>query len=321
MDFYRLLMHFLKFILSIVLICISPILRSETVTISDYQRTYMPVYTEDGTLSIALRTFKRNNIPSFLIVNTNNLDTRVIPISQIFLNDGKNGKRLGDYAQWQIASTNYYQLLQKYTSEPYVMENYGITHAKSNIRGNILTVDMCQSSVPFEKKFFDNLAGLSNKKPIPVAVSISGIWLLMHQNEFQHLLDLQEKNLLAITWVNHSFSHPYYDDLPFSNNFLLSDMINEEGEILLTEQYLLEQNQVPSIFFRFPGLISNKKLIMKIKKFGLLPLGADAWIAKHQAITQGGIILVHGNSNEHEGITELTPKLKKLEFIPINSSV
>ncbi|MCW8409083.1 hypothetical protein OQJ13_08880 [Legionella sp. PATHC035] len=314
-------MKFLKISFYIALICSSTIVYSENITITDYQRTYIPVYTKDGTLSIALRTFKRNNIPSFLIVNTNNLDTRVVPITEISLTDGKNTNRLGDYAQWQIASTNYYQLLQKYTSKPYVMENYGLTHARSAVSGNILTVDMCQSSVPFEKEFFDQLASLSHKKPIPVAVSMSGLWLLMHQNEFQYLLDLQAKKQLIITWVNHSFSHPYYDDLPYTNNFLLSEMINEESEILLTEKYLLEENQVPSIFFRFPGLIANKKLIMKMKKFGLIPLGADAWIAKNQPITPGAIILVHGNGNEHQGITELTPKLKQLEFVPINSSV
>ena len=303
------------------LLCISTSLYSKNVTISDYQRTYIPVYTKDGTLSIAIRVFQRNNVPSFLIVNTKNLKTTVTPITDILLSDGQDNNRLGDYAQWQIASTNYYQLLQKYTSEPYTMENYGITHAKSGVKANLLTIDMCQSSVFFEKDFFDQLAGLANKKPIPIAISITGMWLLMHEKEFEYLLSLQQDNKLKITWVNHSFSHPYYDDLPYSKNFLLSDMTNEEGEILLTEKYLLEANQVPSVFFRFPGLMSNQKLIMKIKQFGLIPLGADAWVTKHQPITPGGIILVHGNGNEHEGITELTPKLKQLELVDINENV
>ena len=225
------------------------------------------------------------------LYNTNNLNTSVIPISQISLTDGKNNNQLGDYAQWQIEGTNYYQLLQKYTSEPYTMENYGITHAKNGVKGNILTIDMCQSSVPFEKDFFDQLAAMSTKKPIPIAISISGLWLLMHQEEFKHLLSLQQNNKLKITWINHSFSHPYYDDLPYPQNFLLSKMINEESEILLTEQYLLEADQMPSVFFRFPGLIFDEKLVIKIKLFGLLPLGADAWVAKHQPITKGGIYI------------------------------
>lgn len=309
-----------QFIL-LILFCISTGLYSKNITISDYQRTYIPVYTKDGALSIAIRVFQRNKVPSFLIVNTKNLKTTVTPITDILLSDGKDNNQHGDYSQWQIASTNYYQLLQKYTSEPYTMENYGITHAKDGVKGNVLTIDMCQSSVFFEKDFYDKLAGLAHKKPTPIAISITGMWLLLHEKEFEYLLSLQQDNKLAITWVNHSFSHPYYEDLPYSKNFLLSDMINEEGEILLTEKYLLEANQVPSVFFRFPGLISNKKLIMQIKQLGLIPVGADAWVAKHQPITPGGIILVHGNGNEHEGITELTPALKQLELVDINENV
>lgn len=291
------------------------------ITISDYQRSYIPVYTQDGTLAIALRVFKRNNVPSFLIVNTNTLNTSVVPIAEISLTNGKNNRHGGDYAQWQIASTNYYQLLQRHTTKPYIMENYGITHAKGGVHGNILTIDMCQSAVPFEKKFFDQLAALASQKPVPVAISMTGLWLLMHQDEFRYLLSLQEQNKLKITWINHSFSHPYYDDLPYPKNFLLSAMINEKSEILLTEQYLLEAGQIPSVFFRFPGLISDKRLVLKIKQFGLLPLGADAWVAKHQLITPGGIILVHGNGNEHNGISELTPRLRQLEFVELNDSV
>ncbi|MCW8442969.1 hypothetical protein OQJ05_02750 [Fluoribacter gormanii] len=310
-----------RFILFILVFLATSANATTNITVSDYQRTYVPVYTQDGTLSIAIRVFKRNNVPSFLIVNTNNLATSVVPIAKISLTDGKNNNRLGDYAQWQIERTNYYQLLQKYTAKPYTIENYGITHAKSGVEGNILTIDMCQSSVFFEKDFFDQLAAMATRKPIPIALSLSGLWLLMHQEEFKYLLSLQQNNKLKITWINHSFSHPYYDDLPHTKNFLLSEMINEDNEILLTEQYLLEADQIPSVFFRFPGLVSDKKLIMKIKQFGLLPLGADTWIAKHQLITKGGIILVHGNGNEHDGINELTPKLKQLKLIDINENI
>ena len=41
----------------------------------------------------------------------------------------------------------------------------------------------------------------------------------------------------------------------------------------------------------------------KIKnKFFLIPLGANAWIAKSQKPQNGSIILVHGNKNEPQGI-------------------
>ena len=65
----------------------------------------------------------------------------------------------------------------------------------------------------------------------------------------------------------------------------------------------------------------------QIKNYGLIPLGADAWLAdmekKHQALTlsPGGIILVHGNSNEPRGIQILTPLLKTLTFRDIKKTI
>ena len=68
LDSYLVIMRFLKINLCAILICISTVLYSENITISDYQRTYIPVYTKDGALAIALRVFKKNNVPSFFLV-------------------------------------------------------------------------------------------------------------------------------------------------------------------------------------------------------------------------------------------------------------
>ena len=102
---------------------------------------------------------------------------------------------------------------------------------------------------------------------------------------------------------------------------LLSAGTNPKVEILSTEKYLLEAGQNPGVFFRFPGLVSNKKLIKTLKSYGLIPLGADAWIAKGQAIRPGGIILVHGNGNEPDGIKDLNLQLPTLEFHDIKESL
>ena len=137
-------------------------------------------------------------------------------------------------------------------------ENQGVTHAASRVKANILTVDMCPSSHPFEQGFFLQLA--KTKPDFPVAISISGMWILKHLLEFGQLLDLQSQHRLKITWVNHSFTHIYYSDLPDKKNFLLTEMVNLDTEIMLTEQILLEYGQTPSVFFRFPGLVSNPLL-------------------------------------------------------------
>jgi hypothetical protein len=61
----------------------------------------------------------------------------------------------------------------------------------------------------------------------------------------------------------------------------------------------------PSVFFRFPGLVADEKLIKLLAKLSLIPLGADAWLAKGEEPRKGSIILVHGNGNEPPGIARL----------------
>jgi len=46
-----------------------------------------------------------------------------------------------------------------------------------------------------------------------------------------------------------------------------------EDEILDIEKKLIENAQIPSIFMRFPGLISNEKVFKNVVyKYGLIPL-------------------------------------------------
>lgn len=295
--------------------------------IEDYQRTFLPVYTTEGKLLVAIRLLKMNEVPSFLIVDPLSLETKVMPVANLKPRDIQQKKGPGYFTHWNIASTRYYQLLNKSTSPPYHLENQGIIHAENDESGNILTIDLCPSTKAFESELFNKLVDLSNisKKPIPITIAISGMWLLQHQDEFQWLLKMEKQKALEITWVNHSFSHIYYKDLPSAENFLLSEGTNLDSEILMTEKYLLEEGELPSVFFRFPGLVSNESVIKKIKQYGLIPLGTDAWIAslkqKHQEITPGGIILVHGNGNEHNGIVILLPLLNKLILLDLKKSL
>lgn len=80
---------------------------------------------------------------------------------------------------------------------------------------------------------------------------------------------------------------------------------------------------MPSVFFRYPGLVTNKALLLKLNNLGLIPLGSDAWLAKNQTPTTGSIILVHGNSNEHVGIEDFM-KLQQqgdLNLLPLQQAV
>lgn len=295
--------------------------------IEDYQRIFLPMYTKDGNLMIALRIMKMNNVPSFLIVNPQNFVTAVMPVTQLQPRNSVQKKKPGYFTYWNIASTPYYQLLNKSTAAPYLIENQGLNHADKLESGNVLTIDLCPSSKPFEATFFQQLVKRADAlgKATPITIAITGMWLIEHPEEFQWLQTQEKARKLDITWANHSFSHVYYKDLPYSNNFLLSPATNIDMEILLTEKYLLEAGETPSVFFRFPGLVSNESLIKKIKEYGLIPLGTDAWIANlkrnHQEIIPGSILLIHGNSNEHKGVIDLLPLLDKLILVDIKNAI
>jgi hypothetical protein len=70
----------------------------------------------------------------------------------------------------------------------------------------------------------------------------------------------------------------------------------------MTEKELIDKGQIPSLFFRFPGLISDREIYLKVISYGLVPVGSDAWLAKNQMPSDGSIVLVHANGNEPLGL-------------------
>ncbi len=275
--------------------------------ITDYHQTFVPGYNQQNELRIAVRMYYLDKTLYYLAVNPQTFTTEAIPVANFRLKKTVRYAPIDD-----LMATPYLRAAAKYSLAPYPLQNDGMTHAETALNGFFLTVDLCPSSKPFEKEFFEALVNLSKKtqKPFPVAISISGLWMMGHPEEFEWLLQQAKNNSLEITWINHSFSHPYYESSPLDKNFLLEPHTNVDAEILATEKLLLEHNQFPSVFFRFPGLVSNESLILKLYKYGLIPIGTDAWLAKDEAPKAGSFILVHGNSNEPEGIKKVMPLLQ-----------
>lgn len=251
---------------------------------------------------LIFRKYLKDGKPHALAANLDTLNTFVVPLSEVkFITISEKWKLL-DYIKNKIP-------IQKIDSDGYT-----------------LTIDLCQKprnpSRKFENGLFLWLSDRSKEKkaPIPVAIAITKLWKDAEMQNFRKLVKLKKDGFLKITWINHSATHPIND-----GKFLTLKGVDFESEVLNTEKMLLEEGEVPSIFFRFPGLIYNDDLLEKLSKLSLIPLDANAWLEKGQKIHPGSIILVHGNGNEAGGIEKLElyfknikPNFKPLLLPPIH---
>lgn len=213
------------------------------------------------------------------------------------------------------AQNKYANILNESTRVPSPNHNAGIQKAKEIGPGHgeaFLTVDLCPSSKKLQTEIFARIQSgyMTN---VPVALAVSGLWIKNHHDEFVYLLQLQDQKKINITWVNHSLTHPYDKTKGIEENFLLSPSVDFQREVLGNEIVMLSQGLVPSIFFRFPGLVSSDLLISQLKAWGLIPLGSNTWLGKGQKIKNGSVVLIHGNGNELSGLALL---YKALEIQP-----
>ena len=185
-----------------------------------------------------------------------------------------------------------------------------------------LTVDMCQSSKPFERRLFTWAAGLSDRlrQPVPMGIAMTGGWARAHSGELDEILGLERSGKIAITWINHSSTHPLNCRNASCSDaaFLTASSVDFKEEVLGLERALLSRNLVPSPIFRFPGLVHDAKRRSELSKLSLMAIDANAWIAKGEQIRPRSVVLVHGNGNEAVGITGF---LKAVESEPRASAL
>ena len=204
--------------------------------------------------------------------------------------------------------SRYLRLLRLAGSPPYPLQNDGITHGK---HGLYLTTDLCPSSKKgFEKRLYEAIIRRF-PHPVPVTLFLTRRWIDRHPTAFETLRQWNRNGSLAVTWGNHTAWHHYHPGKALAENFVLSPEENLTDDILTLEKTLLERGVTPSIFFRFPGLVSNEKAVHTVTGLGMIPIGANAWLAKGQRPKEGSIILVHGNKNEPEGVDSFLRMLDK----------
>lgn len=279
--------------------------------ITEYRVVRSAVKDAAGRLRLATRSFRSDGVPHLLVLDPVSLQSYDLPASELV--------DAGSVAEASLNKTPLARALDRYTAPPYRLQNQGATHADAQLPGVCLTVDLCPSRRPFERELFDTLAGASKGTPVPVAVAITGVWLMSHPEELAYLKRESAAGRLAITWVNHSYHHTYDPLVPLNRNFVLTPGTDFSAEVLELEQLLLSRGLVPSPFFRFPGLVSDAATVQRLKELSLIPIGSDAWLAKGETPKNGSFILVHGNGNEPKGIKLLLPMLRQgsLHLMPL----
>ncbi|TEW65379.1 polysaccharide deacetylase [Mucilaginibacter phyllosphaerae] len=256
---------------------------------------------------LILRRFENNGKPYLLMVNPQTLQTKVNDAGfyQIKPMSFAEARKL-------FGSTPYQKALSKAESQSVTIQDAGIERGLPKETGISLTADLCPSHRPLERKLFTDLInGFSRvEKPVPIALSVSGLWMKHHMQDLAWLKQLQANQQIYITWINHSFNHRVSSTNPLKTNFLLEPGTDINYEVLETEKLMLANGLLPSVFFRFPGLVSDQQLVYQITGFGLIPIGTDAWLAKGQQPQAGSIVLIHGNGNEPVGVNDFIKLLQ-----------
>lgn len=255
-----------------------------------------------GPAQLAIRSFTRDTTAMLLLVHPDSLNLYAAPARDFCLNPANwNGLR----AQW--GAKPYFKALTAARQLDAPLQDAGIVHLPGQEPGIDLTADLCPARLPLDRRVFDALIQMTPpaERPAPITLSISGRWLQTHHDDLEWLKMLVQKGDLAITWANHSLNHFWNKNLPLDENFLLEKGTDLETEVLGNEELMLENGILPSLFFRFPGLVSDRAIVDRLLDWGLIPIGSDAWLAKGQhPKSSGSIVLIHANGNEPLGVAE-----------------
>jgi len=249
--------------------------------------------------SVVLRSFEMGGSRFLLVVDPRTLEARTVPAAAVTVE-----RRPWPAVRKAIADTAYGRALAEAEQHDAPLQDAGLTRLRPRVPGVDLTVDLCPSRRPMDRALFTALVDELGRyrKPVPVAVALTGAWMKEHPHDLAWLLSLVRAGELAPTWVDHSFHHRSSPTLPIRENFLLEPGTDLASEVLQTEAAMLTAGIPPSVFFRFPGLISRPELFARVVAFGLIPVGSDAWLAKNEWPRDGSIVLVHANGNEPLGV-------------------
>lgn len=264
---------------------------------------------ECGRALIQIRSFVLNGRPSGVFVDPQSLATEVRPVEGLRRTDLGGGAALPAV----IGNTPWGRALVDAVRNAAARQDAGVVHILPPGQGVYLTIDLCPSKHRLDRQLFRTIldAFEPEERPVPLGVAITGAWMREHPDDLAWLTGLVTKGEISVTWINHSDTHRYDKTAPLVRNFLLRPGTDLRGEVLGAERAMIERGLVPSVFFRFPGLVSAPDLVGRVAALGLVSIGSDAWLAKKQEPGPGSIVLVHGNGNEPYGVRRFLDLLKR----------
>ena len=243
-----------------------------------------------------LRSFQNDGKDYYLLVNPQTLETKIDEPSFY-----KVKPMTFSEARMFFKNAPYIRAISKAEKQSVHIQDAGIEEGMPKETGISLTADLCPSHRPLDRRIFTEIVKEFQQveSPAPVALSITGIWMLQHPQDLEWLKQMQANRDIYITWINHSYNHRVSPKLPLKENFLLEPGTDINYEVLETEKAMLKN-----------GLVSDQQLVFKITDFGLIPIGSDAWLAKGQKPQAGSIVLIHGNGNEPVGVDDFIKLLR-----------
>jgi hypothetical protein len=249
-----------------------------------------------GAERIAIRMATVDGRATVLAVDPATLDTALLPLAGLDCRAADpadiRASRFGEAIAASLAGGS---------AEGAPVLNAGLRRGRQP--GVVITGDLCPSPHGLDRA---TLTALAQAYPgAPVALAATGVWLRSHPRDVDWIKSEVARGAIAVTWVNHTDHHRYVPSLPEPANFLRLPGTNATAEVLGGERALIEAGFVPSVFFRFPGLVADRGLQETVAGLHLVAVGTDAWLALGQRPRPGSIILVHLNGNEPQGTAPL----------------
>ncbi|MEI6696827.1 MAG: hypothetical protein WCO13_12235 [Bacteroidota bacterium] len=155
-------------------ICIEGV--AQTHQISNYQ-VYFGITKKDLKDYIGLRKFTENKNDYLLLVDPENLDTKIA-----LKKECKALKTGFAEIEKNFATTVYFRSLKESKDNAKNLQDAGITHSLPEEAGINLSIDLCPSTHPLNSKIFTTLINTFKniEHPIPLAIAISGKWINEH---------------------------------------------------------------------------------------------------------------------------------------------